>query len=140
LEFGNKNIFYRGHLAGVDTIHFAKWVMCDNRQRVLFLSNYDGSPETYQDDFIERVAFGLNLVFSNGLGWPVTRFLLFGGSKDEQAFRAFYRNHQIKTQVWYVAPPYSGSTAVNISRNATVREGLSRHMNPLECQQWLQLF
>lgn len=139
LDFGNRNIFYRGHLAGVDTIHFARWVMLDGYQRVLFFSNFDGSPESYQDDFIERVAFGLNLVFSNGAGWPATRFLLFGGSRDEQAFRAFYRDHQIPTQVWYVAPPYQGATAVNLARNARVRAGLGRELHGRELEEWLQL-
>ena len=28
------------------------------------------------DDFINKVALGLNLVFSNGIGWPRTRFLV----------------------------------------------------------------
>lgn len=139
LEFGNKNIFYRGQLAGVDTIHFARWVICDHNRRLLFFSNFDGSPESYQDDFIERVAFGLNLVFSNGEGWPITRLLFFGGSRDEQAFRAFYRNHQIATQVWYAAAPYQGSTAVNLARNAKVRAGIARGLNAESSANWAAL-
>ncbi len=140
LDFANRNIFYRGQLAGVDTIHFARWVMSDSNRRVLFLSNFDGSPETYQDDFIERVALGLNLVFSNGSGWPKSHYLVFGGASDEQAFRAFYRDHQIPTQVWYAAAPYQGSTAVNIARNSAIRAGLCQKLNSHECQKWLQLF
>jgi hypothetical protein len=35
---------------------------------MLFASNYDGSLESYMDDFINKVAWGLNLVFSNGVG------------------------------------------------------------------------
>ena len=92
------------------------------------------------DDFIERVAFGLNLVFSNGKGWPRNCYLVFGGAGDEQAFRAFYRDRQIRTQVWYAAAPYQGSTAVNISRNSAIRAGLSQKLNTQECKKWLQLF
>ena len=34
--------------------------------RVAFLSTYDGSLESYMDDFIDKVAWGLNAIFSNG--------------------------------------------------------------------------
>ena len=70
LNFGCQHIFNRGNLAGVRTIHFARWVVIDDYRRVLFASNYDGSLESYMDDFIDKVAFGLNAVFSNGVGYP----------------------------------------------------------------------
>ena len=75
-----RHVFSRGYLTRVSTIHFARWVFLDNKQRLLFASNYDGSLESYNNDFVDRVPFGLNLVFSNGQGWPRTAFLLFGGS------------------------------------------------------------
>ncbi|GGX95540.1 hypothetical protein GCM10007160_23920 [Litchfieldella qijiaojingensis] len=133
-------VFYRGKLAEIDTIHFARWVIIDQGSRVYFFSNFDGSPESYQDDFIERVAFGLNLVFSNGLGWPRTNFLVFGGANDEQAFKAYYRDHQIPTAVWYHAPAYTGLTAVNLANNAAIRAGLSGSMDEAQCRAWLQRF
>jgi len=40
-----------------------------------YASNYDGSLDSYMDDFINKVAYGLNLVFSNGIGYPRTSFL-----------------------------------------------------------------
>jgi hypothetical protein len=140
LHLAASRVFYRGSLAGVDTIHFARWVTIDGGERVYFFSNFDGSPESYQDDFIERVAFGLNLVFSNGVGWPRTRYLLFGGASDEQAFKAYYRDHQIPTTVWYRAPAYAGLTAVNLANNAAIRAGLSGAMSEAECRAWLQRF
>ena len=60
-------------------------------------SNYDGSLDSYNDDFIDRVPAGLNLVFSNGRGWPRTLFLLFKGARDEQGFKFYLRNAQIPT-------------------------------------------
>ena len=140
LQLGARHIFYRGKLAEVDTIHFARWVLIDGGARLYFLSNYDGSPESYQDDFIERVAFGLNLVFSNGLGWPRTRYLLFGGASDELAFKSYYRSRQVPTQLWHVAPAYRNLTAVNAAQNAEIRKGLSGHLSPAECREWLARF
>lgn len=140
LQLAVSRVFYRGRLAEVDTIHFARWVILDGGQRVYFFSNFDGSPESYQDDFIERVAFGLNLVFSNGEGWPRSRFLLFGGASDEQAFKAYYRDHQIATSVWYRAPAYAGRTAVNLANQAAVRAGLSGAMSEAQCRAWLRRF
>jgi hypothetical protein len=133
-------VFYRGKLAEVDTIHFARWVIIDGGERVYFFSNFDGSPESYQDDFIERVAFGLNLVFSNGEGWPRSRYLLFGGASDEQAFKAYYRDHQVPTSVWYRAPAYAGRTAVNLANHAAIRAGLSASLDEAQCRAWLQRF
>ena len=87
LDFTTRYIYTRGRLARVGTIHFARWVFLDNRRRLLFASNYDGSLDSYMDDFINKVAFGLNLVFSNGVGYPRTKFLILGGAKDERGSR-----------------------------------------------------
>lgn len=133
-----RHVFNRGKLAEVDTIHFARWVLLDGGRRLYFFSNYDGSPESYQDDFIERVAFGLNLVFSNGTGWPRTHYLLFGGAGDEQSFKAFYRDHQVQTDVWYRAPVYAGFSAVNLANNAAIRAGLCGEMDEQACRAWLR--
>jgi hypothetical protein len=122
----------------VDTIHFARWAMLDGGRRVIFESNYDGSPESYQDDFI-GIAYGLNLVFSNGRGWPRSRWLLFGGASDEQAFRAYYRDHQVRTQVWFASPAYRNLTAVNVARNERIRRGLTQPLKPRELEEWVRL-
>src|SRR5262249_9218046 len=79
-DFSTRQIYTRGRLARVGTIHFARWVFMDNHRRLLFASNYDGSLDSYMDDFINKVAYGLNLVFSNGVGYPRTDYLLCGGA------------------------------------------------------------
>lgn len=140
LQLAARYYFNRGKLAEIDTIHFARWVLIDGGTRLYFFSNYDGSAESYQDDFVERVAMGLNLVFSNGFGWPRTRYLLFGGAADEQAFKAYYRDHQVPTQAWYVAAPYRGLTAVNVANNAAIRQGLFGSLTTEGCRVWLQRF
>src|SRR5882757_7890695 len=119
-----RHLYIRGHLARVGSIHFARWVFLDGHRRLFFGSNYDGSLDAYMDDFINKVAFGLNLVFSNGIGYPRTRFLVLGGAKDEQGFKNYIRRHQLPTEVWYKA--YPGLTAFDLARNARIRQGLER--------------
>jgi hypothetical protein len=138
LNFSTRQIYTRGRLARVGTIHFARWVFMDDRRRLLFASNYDGSLDSYMDDFINKVAYGLNLVFGNGVGWPRTRFLLSGGAKDEITFKNYLRRHQVPTQVWYKA--YPGLTAADLARNTRIREGLEREtMTDAEARRWLAL-
>jgi len=138
IDYTARHIFNRGRLARVTTIHFARWVFLDDRRRVIFASNYDGSLESYMDDFINKVFFGLNVVFSNGIGYPRTNWLLLDGAKDEQRFKDFLRRHQMPTQVWYNA--YQGLTALDKQRNALIREGLEQSsITDSELQIWLKL-
>ena len=121
----------------VQTIHFARWVFFDHRRRVLFFSNYDGSLESYMDDFINKVAWGLNLVFSNGVGYPSTRFLLKGGAEHEVKFKRYLRNRQQLTDVWYKA--YPGLTTFDLAENARVRRGLERRpIGARALRHWLE--
>jgi len=122
IDWAARHIYKRGRLARVRSIHFARWVFLDNHRRVIFLSNYDGSVESYMDDFINKVGFGLNVVFGNGIGYPRVRWLLLDGCHDERKFKDYLRRHQMPTQVWYKA--YPGLTAVDLERNARLRQGL----------------
>lgn len=122
IQYTCRHIFHRGYLARVQTIHFARWVVLDGATRVFFASNYDGGHEAYMDDFINKVGWGLNLVFSNGVGWPRTSWLLFGGAKKEPDFKRYQRRHQIPTQVWYKA--YPGLTLTDLERAGRIRDGL----------------
>ena len=80
------------------------------------------------DDFINKVAFGSNLVFSNGVAYPKTSDLIVGGAKYEQQFKNFIRRHQLPTEVWYNAHP--GLTAVDLTRNKQIRRGIERRHRP----------
>jgi hypothetical protein len=138
LDYGARHIFNRGHLTRVNTIHFARWVFLDDKQRLFFASNYDGSLESYMDDFINKVAWGLNLVFSNGVGYPRTNWLILNGAKDEQKFKRYIRRHELPTEVWYNAHP--GLTAFEMERNSRIREGVEKtFMNDDEIREWLKL-
>jgi hypothetical protein len=138
INYTTKHIFDRGRLARVSTIHFARWVFLDDKNRLFFASYYDGSLDSYMDDFINKVAFGLNLVFSNGVGYPSTNWLILDGAKDEQKFKYYIRRHQLPTEVWYNAHP--GLTALDLERNSLIRAGLEKTSpSDSEIQQWLQL-
>jgi len=138
IEYTTRHIYTRGHLARVATIHFARWVFIDNKRRLVFCSNYDGSLESYMDDFINKVAFGLNIVFSNGIGYPTTKWLFLRGAKDEQKFKYFIRRHELPTEVWYNG--HTGLTNFDLKRNSLIRSGLEQQsMTNAEATQWLQL-
>jgi hypothetical protein len=138
IDYTARHIYTRGRLARVRTIHFARWVWLDNRQRVIFMSNYDGSLEAYMDDFINKVGFGLNVVFSNGIGYPRANWLVLDGCKDERKFKEYLRRHQLPTEVWYKA--YPGLTAVDLERNARIRDGIeSNSMSEAEAREWIGL-
>jgi hypothetical protein len=138
IDYTAKHIYGRGRLARVSTIHFARWVFLDNKKRLLFASNYDGSLESYMDDFINKVGFGLNVVFGNGIGYPRTRWLILDGAKNEQKFKYVLRRHELPTEVWYNAHP--GLTALDRHRNRLIREGAERRsLSDTEAERWLQL-
>lgn len=139
IDYTARHIFKRGFLARVTTIHFARWVFLDDHRRAFFASNYDGSLEAYMGDFINKVAWGLNVVFSNGLGYPRTNWLIAGGAKDELTFKDYLRRHQLPTQVWYNSAP--GVTACDMERNSRIRVGLeATSMSDRALRQWISLF
>lgn len=138
VQYTTRHIYTRGHLARVPSIHAARWVFIDGKRRLVFCSNYDGSLESYMDDFINKVAFGLNVVFSNGIGYPRTNWLFFQGAKDEQKFKYFIRRHELPTEVWYNG--HSGLTNFDLLRHARIRSGLEKQsMTNAEAGQWLEL-
>jgi len=138
IDYAARHIFTRGFLARVQTIHFAFWAFLDDKRRLVFTSNYDGGHEAYMDDFINKVAWGLNLAFSHGVGWPRTRWLVAHGARIENRFKHFQRRHQLPTQVWYKA--YPGLTLADLKRNQRIRQGLEpARVTDAQAQAWLRL-
>ncbi len=138
LDYSARHVYNRGFLTRIRTIHFARWVLMDNDRRIYFASNYDGSHESYMDDFINKVAWGLNLVFSNGVGYPTTSWLVKGGAEREQQYKYTLRRHQLPSEVWYKA--YPGLTAYDLLRNSRIRQGVEiRQSSDAEIREWLSL-
>ena len=138
IDYATRHIIQAGRLGRIRTIHFARWVLVGGTERLGFFSNYDGGNESYMDDFINKLGFGLNIFTSNGIGYPRTDWLLLGGSSDERRFKEFQRRHTVLTQVWYKA--YPGLTALDLERNTRIRRGLeSSWISEHEAREWLAL-
>ncbi len=127
-----------GYLGQMRTIHFAHWSLVGNGSRLLFLSNYDGSWESYLNDFIDKAASGLTLAWSNCVGFPRTRWLMQGGATDGLRFKAWARHSQRESLFWYSA--YPELTVNQIERNTRMAAGLRQPaLLPQEAEQWVKL-
>lgn len=125
-----------GRLGGIETIHFARWVVLPDR-RLLFFSNYDGSWEAYLGEFIDKAALGLTMIWTNTLWYPKTRLLLFKGARNEGAFKEWTRAYQVPTQVWYSAYPFV--SVADVLKNARIRELLGSTLTPERSAELLAL-
>jgi hypothetical protein len=127
--------FNRGSLGGIPTIHFARWVLIDNKKRLLFFSNFDGSWDNYLGDFVDKASVGLTAVWSNTCDFPKTWFLAWAGATDVESFKQWARDHQVQTQVWYSSCPHA--TVRNVMNNMQVHAGLQQPMDA-QAELWLQ--
>jgi hypothetical protein len=125
---------YVEQLGGIPSIHFAKWLLIDGGKRLLFLSNYDGSWESYLGDFVDQAALGLNLAWCLTDGYPTTYAFNWGGAHDEERFKCWARAHQRPTQLFYSAYPELSVCAIN--NNTWLRAGL--HEGQHDVQAWLR--
>lgn len=137
IDYAVRHVYNHNDLAGIKTIHFARWVPLDGWRRMTFASSYDGAVEAYNDDFIDEVWWGLNAAFGNAVGYPPTRWVFWGGAKYEQQFKNTLRIHQVPVPVWYSA--YPALSAANVENNARIRAGLLGEMSPADAAQWLSL-
>ncbi len=138
VNYAARHFIRPGRLGRIRTIHFARWVFLDGTKRMIFCSNYDGSVESYMDDFINKTGFGLNASFSNGIGYPTTNWLVLDGCGDERKYVEYLRRHTLPTQVWYKA--YPGLTAIDLERNGRIRKGLEiLSLSDQEASEWVAL-
>jgi Dyp-type peroxidase family len=133
-----RTVFKPGHLADINTIHFARWVLLPKTDRLVFFSNYGGSWESYLEDFITKAAPGLTSVWSNTAGFPRTRFLFTQGARDGDRFKRWARCQQVPTQFWYSAYPDLNTARIRI--NSAMRKGLAEASTESEARAWLDLF
>jgi hypothetical protein len=116
--------FRSGYLASMRTIHFAHWAVISNGGRLMFHSNFDGSWESYLDDFIEKAHAGLTLAWTHGVGFPATRWLFRGGATEGRKFKAWARHSMSPSQFWFSA--YKDFSVNQIERQARLADGLRR--------------
>jgi Dyp-type peroxidase family len=129
--------FRPGFLSEIGTIHFARWIVLPGTSRLLFLSNYGGSWESYLEDFIRRAHQGLTAVWSNTRGFPRTTRLFEGGASDGARFKAWARRQQQPTRFWYSA--YRNVTTGRIRAHAEIRRGIAAARTEDAAARWLAL-
>jgi hypothetical protein len=95
-----------GSLLGISTIHFVKWLVIDRGQRLMMVSDYDGSWENYIDEFAEMILSGLDAIWETSDGYPP------GGARDLPAFKRFLRSHQVPAEIFFSA--YPEQTVLNV--------------------------
>jgi hypothetical protein len=137
--------FNIGTLGDIPTILSARWVLIDRGRRLLFLDNYGGAWNSYLNEFIDMAAVkGLNAIWTNTYveaegarrSFPETRFYFWQGAQAERPFKAYVRESQIETIVWYSA--YPSLSVVNINSSTAVRQSLSRPLAPSEIDAVIQ--
>ena len=115
---------HSGYLRSMRTIHFAHWAFLDNGGRLMFHSNFDGSWESYLDDFIEKAHAGLTLAWTHGIGFPPTRLLTGGGATEGRKFKAWARHSMSHSGFWFSA--YKLYSVNQIERHARLADGLRK--------------
>jgi len=129
--------FRAGFVLDIGTIHFARWFILPKSHTMIFFSNYDGSGESYFEDFVTKAQWGQTGVWSNGIGFPRTNDLLFEGAKDATRFKRWIRNNQAISRFWYSR--YPKTTTSQIRTNALICEGLAKAKTDSEYRAWIDL-
>lgn len=130
--------FRPGFVIRMGTIHYARWFRLPGTDTAVFYSNYNGSWESYLEDFITRARWGQTAVWSNWHGFPKTSLLINKGAEDGDRFKQWVRSKQQIVPFWYSRFPHL--TTDHIRNNALIHHGLSRARNDNEARDWLRCF
>jgi hypothetical protein len=126
-----------GYLGSMRTVHFAHWAFLNNGSRLLFLSNFDHSWDSYLDDFIEKAASGLTVAWGSGVGFPPARFLLLDGAAHGRQFKTWALASRAVTRFWYSA--YRELTVDQIERNHRIANGLRpERLSEKDARAWMR--
>lgn len=131
--------YYRpGFVVNMGTIHYARWWRLPGTNKSIFFSNYDGSWDSYLEDFITRARWGQTAAWSNWQGFPKTKFLIFEGAKDGDRFKRWVRTKQQIVPFWYSR--FRHLTTDQIRNNALIHHGIARIQTDSEAREWLRCF
>jgi len=117
-----KTVFLLGAIGSIRTVHFARWLLIDGDQRLLFLSNHDGSWSSYLGDFSDQ-GWGVTSIWGHTEGFPPAKWVFWGGCRNIDSYAKWSRQHNLYAQVWYSA--YSDSTILNLRRDLDLRDSLA---------------
>lgn len=138
IELVVSRAFRPGFIVNMGTIHFARWFRPPGSDRLVFLSNYDGSWESYLEDFVTKAYPGQNAAWSNAVGFPRTNWLMSDGAQDGDRFKRWVRRQQQPTQFWFNRFPHL--TADQMRDNAVIAWELARATTDSQARAWLSYF
>jgi Dyp-type peroxidase family len=127
-----------GFVVNISSIHYARWLRPPDADKLVFLSNFDGSWQSYLEDFITKAHAGQTAVWSNAEGFPRTRALVLDGAQDGDRFKQWVRLQQVPTQFWYARFPELSTD--QIRTNAMIHFGLARATDDSAARDWLSFF
>jgi cytochrome P450/deferrochelatase/peroxidase EfeB len=131
--------WYRpGFVLNMGTIHYARWFRLPGSEMLVFFSNYDGSWESYLEDFITKAHKGQTAAWTNGRGFPRTSYLINDGAADGARFKRWVRLQQRPTPFWFAQFPHL--TTDQIRNNAVIHDGLMRAETDSAAEAWLSCF
>lgn len=131
-------LYRPGFVLDLGTIHFARWFRPPGAEKLVFFSNFDGSWLSYLEDFITKAHAGQSAAWSNGIGFPRTRFLILDGAQDGDRFKRWVRRQQAATQFWYAR--FETLAADAKRANALIQFGLARASDESQARDWLAQF
>ena len=130
--------FRPGFVINMGTIHYARWWRLPGTNKVCFYSNFDGSWESYLEDFITRARQGQTAAWSNWQGFPRTEYMVGLGAQDGDAFKRWVRIQQQIVPFWYARFPEL--TSDQIRNNAMIHSGAGLARTASESEEWLRCF
>lgn len=113
-------------LVKVKGTHFARWVLIGDviyqgagqrrpdhlsAGRLLFTSNFDGSPEPYLEELRSGLGEVADRIWTHCSGYP--------GREDAGAFAAYLRAHQLENSLFFAA--YGELEVADVTRNLAMR-------------------
>ena len=131
-------LYRPGLIIDMGTIHFARWFRLPGTDKLVFTSNYDGSWESYLEDFITKAQWGQTAVWGNGVGFPEVEWLFYKGAGDGARFKRWVRRQQLRTRFWYTRFPELSTDQMR--NNALICEGLAKASSDSEARAWVDLF
>lgn len=80
-------------------IHFLRVFLIDDDTRLVFITNFSGSPSDYLADFLVHMPDHLDLLWGNCVGYPEK------GARDFRAFMEFIVSGYVPVQFFFAAYP-----------------------------------
>ena len=131
-------LYRPGMIIDMGTIHFARWFRMPGTDKLIFSASYDGSWESYLEDFITKAQWGQTAVWGNGVGFPETKWLFYEGAGDGARFKRWVRRQQRRTRFWYSRFPDLSTD--QIRNNSLICEGLAKASTEAQAKAWVDLF